>query len=129
MDTPLAPEQGIDSPTNARELAIQRLKMKQDFKGILAGGLFAVIVVVVIWALGEGGYFWPVWVMLGVVLVILQPRISARLAARGGHSREDGGAVLQGLDHQSAAWAVPRRPIGRERARTAEHPQPYPGNL
>ena len=47
MDTPLAPEQGVDGPTNARELAIQRLKMKQDFKGVLAGGLFAVIIVVV----------------------------------------------------------------------------------
>jgi len=66
MDTPLAPEQGIDSPTNARELAIQRLKMKQDFKGILAGGLFAIVVTVIIWAIGEGGYFWPVWVIFGV---------------------------------------------------------------
>jgi hypothetical protein len=62
---------GIDSPDGARELAIQRLKMKQDFKGVLAGGLFAVIVTVVIWALGEGGYFWPVWVMFGVAIGIV----------------------------------------------------------
>jgi hypothetical protein len=71
MDTPLAPEQGVDVPGNARELAIQRLKMKQDFKGILAGGLFAVVVVVVIWAIGGGGYFWPVWVMLGAAIGIV----------------------------------------------------------
>ncbi|HVX33050.1 MAG TPA: 2TM domain-containing protein [Solirubrobacterales bacterium] len=71
MDTPLAPEQGIDSRDNARELAIQRLKMKQDFKSILAGGLFAVVVAVVIWALGEGGYFWPMWVMLGAAIAIV----------------------------------------------------------
>jgi hypothetical protein len=71
MDTPLAPEQGIDTQSNARELAIQRLKMKQDFKGILAGGLFAVVVVVVIWAIGGGGYFWPVWVMLGAAIGIV----------------------------------------------------------
>jgi hypothetical protein len=71
MDTPLAPEQGVDSPTQERELAIQRLKMKQDFKGILAGGLLAVVVTVVIWALGEGGYFWPMWVMLGVAIGIV----------------------------------------------------------
>ena len=64
MDTPLAPEVGIDTPDIARELAIQRLKVKQDFKGIAAGGVFAVAVAVVIWALGEGGYFWPAWVML-----------------------------------------------------------------
>lgn len=71
MDAPIAPEQGIDSPENARELAIQRLKMKQDFKGVLAGGLLAVAIVVIIWALGEGGYFWPMWVILGVAIAIV----------------------------------------------------------
>jgi hypothetical protein len=71
MDTPRAPEEGVDSTDNARELAIQRLKMKQDFKGILAGGLFAVVVTVLIWAIGGGGYFWPVWVMLGAAIGIL----------------------------------------------------------
>lgn len=71
MDAPLAPEQGVDSPEQARELAIQRLKMKQDFKGVLGGGLLAVVVVVIIWALGEGGYFWPMWVMLGVAIAIV----------------------------------------------------------
>jgi 2TM domain-containing protein len=71
MDTPLAPEMGVDSPDQERELAIQRLKMKQDFKGILGGGLLAVVVVVIIWALGEGGYFWPMWVMLGVAIAIV----------------------------------------------------------
>ena len=60
----MAPEQGVVTPDQRRQLAIQRLKLKQDFKGILAGGVFASIVAVVIWALGEGGYFWPVWVML-----------------------------------------------------------------
>ncbi len=71
MDTPLAPEQGVDGSDNARELAIQRLKMKQDFKGVLGGGLFAVVIVVVIWAIGGGGYFWPVWVMLGAAIGIV----------------------------------------------------------
>jgi len=70
-DTPRAPEEGIDNPAEARELAIQRLKMKQDFKGIAGGGALAVVVTVVIWALGEGGYFWPVWVMLGVAIALV----------------------------------------------------------
>jgi hypothetical protein len=65
------PEEGIDSPENARELAIQRLRMKQDFKGVLAGGAFAIVVTVVIWALGGGGYFWPVWVVLGVAIGVV----------------------------------------------------------
>jgi hypothetical protein len=71
MDTPLAPEQGVDAQADARALAIQRLKMKQDFKGMLAGGVFAVVIVVVIWAIGGGGYFWPVWVMLAVAIGIV----------------------------------------------------------
>lgn len=71
MDAPFAPELGIDKPENARELAIQRLKMKQDFKGMAAGGLFAVIVVVAIWAIGGGGYFWPVWVILGAAIGVV----------------------------------------------------------
>ena len=70
MDTPLAPEVGIDTPDISRELAIQRLKLKQDFKGIAAAGVFAAIVAVVIWALGEGGYFWPAWVMLLAAIAI-----------------------------------------------------------
>jgi hypothetical protein len=70
-DTPLAPEQGIDSGDQARALAIQRLKMKQDFKGLAGGGALAVVVAVVIWALAEGGYFWPMWVMLGVAIALV----------------------------------------------------------
>ncbi len=77
MDAPHAPEQGIETPYQARELAIQRLKLKQDFKGVLAGGLLAVVIVVVIWALGEGGYFWPVWVMLGVAIAIVAQGLKA----------------------------------------------------
>ena len=64
-------EEGVDKPEEARQLAIQRLKMKQDFKGILGGGIFAVVIVVVIWAIGGGGYFWPVWVMLGAAIAIV----------------------------------------------------------
>jgi len=64
-------EDGIDQPNAAREQAIQRLKMKQDFKGLLAGGIAAIVVTVVIWALGEGGYFWPVWVCLGVAIAVV----------------------------------------------------------
>jgi fatty acid desaturase len=70
-DTPMAPEQGVVNDDNARDLAIQRLKMKQDFKGIAGGGALAIVVTIVIWALGEGGYFWPVWVILGVAIALV----------------------------------------------------------
>lgn len=70
-DTPMAPEKGVVTEENARELALARLKTKQDFKGIVAGGLLAVVVSVVIWALAGAGYFWPMWVMLGVAIGIV----------------------------------------------------------
>jgi hypothetical protein len=70
-DTPRAAEEGVVKDENARELAVQRLKMKQDFKGVFAGGLLAIVVVIIIWALGEGGYFWPMWVMLGVAIAVV----------------------------------------------------------
>jgi type IV secretory pathway VirB2 component (pilin) len=71
IDRRVTAEAGIDKPEDAREQAIQRLKMKQDFKGALAGGIFAIIVTVVIWALGDGGYFWPIWVIFGVAIGVV----------------------------------------------------------
>jgi hypothetical protein len=71
IDRRTTAELGVDKPEGAREQAIQRLKMKQDFKGALAGGVFAIIVCVVIWAIGDGGYFWPVWVIFGVAIGVV----------------------------------------------------------
>jgi hypothetical protein len=66
-------EEGIARPEDARALAIQRLKMKQDFKGIAIGGAFAVLVCFLLWAMGDGDYPWPVWVALGVaILAVVQ---------------------------------------------------------
>ena len=64
-------EEGVDKPEHARELAIQRLKMKQDFIGLAGGGILAIVVTTIIWALGEGGYYWPVWVILGVAIALV----------------------------------------------------------
>jgi hypothetical protein len=66
-------EEGIERPENVRELAIQRLKMKQDFKGIAVGGAFAVALCFLLWAIGDADYPWPVWVALGVaILAVVQ---------------------------------------------------------
>jgi hypothetical protein len=64
-------EEGVDKPEQARELAIQRLKMKQDFKGLAGSGVLAIVVTTIIWALGEGGYYWPIWVILGVAIALV----------------------------------------------------------
>jgi uncharacterized membrane protein YfcA len=78
-----------------RELVGQRTRALRLGAASLAGGLTGAILLL---ALPESVFedVVPALVLLGVVLVILQPRISARLAARGGHSREDGGVILQG---------------------------------
>jgi hypothetical protein len=64
-------EEGIDRPEHARELAVQRLKMKQDFKGIAAGGVLAVLICFLIWQFGDDSFPWPVWVTFGVAVVLV----------------------------------------------------------
>jgi hypothetical protein len=59
-------EEGIDKPEDARQLAIQRLKMKRDFQGLIGSGILAIAVTTIIWAMGGGGDYWPRWVILGV---------------------------------------------------------------
>lgn len=58
-------EDGVDDSEERREAAVKRLKAKRDFKT----SAFAYVVVnpflVAIWALGGGGYFWPIWPILG----------------------------------------------------------------
>jgi hypothetical protein len=65
------PEEGIDRPEQARELAIQRLKMKQDFKGLAGSAALAIVVTTIIWAMGGGGDYWPKWVILGVAIALV----------------------------------------------------------
>lgn len=64
-------EEGIDRPEHARELAVQRLKMKQDFKGIAAGGALLVALCFLIWGLADADFPWPVWVAFGVAVLLL----------------------------------------------------------
>jgi len=64
-------EEGVDRPEQARELAIQRLKIKQDFKGLVGSSILAIIVTTIIWAMGGGGDYWPKWVVLGVGIALV----------------------------------------------------------
>ena len=66
-------EEGIAKPEGARERAIQRLKMKQDFKGIAGGGALTVAICFLIWQFGDDSIPWPVWVAFGIaVLLVVQ---------------------------------------------------------
>jgi hypothetical protein len=64
-------EDGIERPAQARELAVQRLKMKQDFKGIAAGGALAVTLCFLVWQFGDDSFPWPVWVAFGVAVALV----------------------------------------------------------
>ena len=48
-----------------RQWAIRRIKGKREFWGHLAVYLVVNAGLIVIWAMTSGGYFWPVWPILG----------------------------------------------------------------
>ena len=56
----------MDDHQERREAAIKRLKAKRDFVRSLVAYLVVNAMLVVIWALTDaGGYFWPIWPILG----------------------------------------------------------------
>lgn len=63
----------MDDHQERREAAIKVLKAKRDFLRSLVAYLVVNAMLVVIWALTDaGGYFWPIWPILGwgVALVL-----------------------------------------------------------
>jgi hypothetical protein len=48
-----------------REAALRRVKEKRDFRNHLAVYLIVNALLVVIWAVSGGGYFWPIWPIAG----------------------------------------------------------------
>jgi len=48
-----------------RATAIKRVKAKRDFRNHLAIYLMVNTLLVVIWAVGGGGSFWPIWPIAG----------------------------------------------------------------
>jgi 2TM domain len=48
-----------------REAAIKRLRARRGFKIHVAIYLVVNALIVVVWASSGGGYFWPIWAMLG----------------------------------------------------------------
>ncbi len=60
----------MDEPLDNREAAVKRLKAKSDFKRSLITYVLVNSFLVVIWALGDGGSFWPIWPIAGWGLAI-----------------------------------------------------------
>ncbi len=60
-----------DDTGNAREIALRRLKAKRAFKSLLITAAGLLVLMVVIWALSGGGYFWPIWVVFGLGIALV----------------------------------------------------------
>ena len=53
------------SDNDARHAAVQRLQQRRGFMNYVIGAIVVSILMVIIWFLTRGGYFWPGWVMAG----------------------------------------------------------------
>ncbi len=55
----------MDETGDAREAAIKRLKVKSDFRTSLITYVLVNSFLVVVWFLGDGGVFWPIFSIAG----------------------------------------------------------------
>ncbi len=60
----------MDESSDDREAALSRLKLKSDFKRSLVAYVLVNSFLVVIWALGDRGSFWPIWPIAGWALAL-----------------------------------------------------------
>ena len=60
-----------DQDDDAREQALGRLKARRSFKGLLISAAGVLALMIVIWALSGGGYFWPIWVVFGLGIALV----------------------------------------------------------
>jgi uncharacterized membrane protein len=57
--------------SDAREQALRRLKAQRAFRSLLVTAAGILVVMVVIWAISGGGYFWPIWVAFGLGIALV----------------------------------------------------------
>jgi uncharacterized ion transporter superfamily protein YfcC len=58
-------EASVDTEEEIREQAIERLKKRRDFKAHLLMYVTVNAFLVVIWAVSDAGFFWPIFPILG----------------------------------------------------------------
>lgn len=54
-----------DEPNPEREAARKRVEAKRKFRSDLVAYVVVNAFLVAAWAIGDGGYFWPGWVLAG----------------------------------------------------------------
>lgn len=65
MFGPVAVDPDVISESDLREHAITRLKKRRDFKAHLFIFVAVNALLVVVWAVTSGGFFWPIFPILG----------------------------------------------------------------
>jgi len=55
----------MDNYQERREAAVERVRAKRDFKRHVAVYVVVNLLLIGIWALSDGGFFWPIFVILG----------------------------------------------------------------
>lgn len=65
-----------------RQRAIRRIQAKRAFRAHFAIYLAVNVLLVLIWALTSGGYFWPVWPMLGWGIGVVAHAVSVYATPR-----------------------------------------------
>jgi 2TM domain-containing protein len=58
-------ESGVQTEDDLREQAIQRLKKKRDFRSHVFIYVAVNAMLVVIWAVTDSGFFWPIFPIVG----------------------------------------------------------------
>lgn len=51
-----------------RHAAVGRIKARRGFTNFLIGAVILSLLMIVIWLFTGGGYFWPIWPMLGFAI-------------------------------------------------------------
>ena len=64
---------GVDATveSDAREQALRRLKAQRAFRNLLLTATGILVVMIAIWAISGGGYFWPIWVAFGLGIALI----------------------------------------------------------
>lgn len=60
-----------EEDNGARERALRRLKAQRAFRGLVITSIGVLALMVVIWAVSGGGYFWPIWVVFGLGIALI----------------------------------------------------------
>jgi hypothetical protein len=56
---------------DARSRALNRLKAQRSFRSFALTAVAVMALMIVIWALGDRGYFWPIWVLFGLGIALV----------------------------------------------------------